>query len=80
MKAYIIARDDPYVAVTKPDGTFEIKNLPAGEDIEFQVWHEQAPGGLEAKGGWSKGRSRSKCQPTASWTWPPSKCPLPRFH
>ena len=60
MKGYIIARDDPYVAVTKPDGTFEIKNLPAGEDIEFQVWHEKATGGLEAKPGWSKGRFKIK--------------------
>jgi hypothetical protein len=60
MKAYIIARDDPYVAVTAPDGSFEIKNLPAGEDIEFQVWHEQASSGLEAKSGWSKGRFKIK--------------------
>jgi hypothetical protein len=60
MKAYIIARDDPYVAVTKPDGAFEIKNLPAGEDIEFQVWHEGSPAGLEAKSGWSKGRFKMK--------------------
>jgi hypothetical protein len=60
MKAYIIARDDPYVAVTKPDGSFEILNLPAGEDVEFQVWHEQAPTGLEAKSGWSKGRFKLK--------------------
>ncbi len=60
MKAYIIARDDPYVAVTGPDGSFEIKNLPAGEDIEFQVWHEQATAGLEAKAGWSKGRFKQK--------------------
>ena len=42
MKAYLMARDDPYFAVTKKDGTFEIPNLPAGEDIEFQVWHERA--------------------------------------
>lgn len=60
MKAYIIARDDPYFAVTGLDGSFEIKNLPAGEDVEFQVWHEQATTGLEAKPGWSKGRFKVK--------------------
>lgn len=60
MKAYVIARDDPYFAVTAPDGTFEIKDLPAGEDIEFQVWHELAPGGLVAKSAWTKGRFKLK--------------------
>ena len=44
MKAYMLARKNAYVAVTKPDGTFEIPNLPAGEELEFQVWHESASG------------------------------------
>jgi hypothetical protein len=57
MKAYIIARPDPYFAVTAPDGTFEIAKLPAGEELEFQVWHEKAPAGLKALPQWSaKGR------------------------
>lgn len=63
MKSYLIARDDPYFAVTKPDGSFEIKDLPAGEDIEFQVWHEMAGGGggaLEGDKSWSKGRFKKK--------------------
>jgi hypothetical protein len=61
MKAYILARDDPYFAVTSKEGAFEIANLPAGEEIEFQVWHEQAPGGaLQARSDWSKGRFRLK--------------------
>jgi hypothetical protein len=30
--------------VTKPDGSFEISNLPAGEEIEVQVWHERGTG------------------------------------
>jgi hypothetical protein len=42
MKGYILARDDPYAAVSKADGTFEIKNLPAGGTLEFQLWHERA--------------------------------------
>ena len=52
MKSYIIARPDPYFAVTKADGTFEIAKLPAGEDVEIQVWHERAGGdghGLQFK-------------------------------
>lgn len=56
MKAYIMARDDPYFAITADDGSFEIANLPAGEQIEFQVWHERSPNGLEAKGDWARGR------------------------
>lgn len=44
MKAYMLCRDNGYLAVTKADGTFEIPNLPAGEKLEFQVWHEAAAG------------------------------------
>jgi hypothetical protein len=40
----MVPRKDSYVAVTKPDGSFEIANLPAGEVLEFQVWHESASG------------------------------------
>ena len=39
MSAYVLIRDNPYMAVSAKDGTFEIKNLPAGEH-EFVVWHE----------------------------------------
>ena len=55
MKAFMIPRPDQYVAVTKADGTFEIANLPAGEKVEFQVWHEKQ-NRLAAKAEWSKGR------------------------
>jgi hypothetical protein len=44
MQAYYLARANPYVAITKEDGSFELANLPAGEDLEFQVWHESATG------------------------------------
>jgi hypothetical protein len=44
MKAYIMPRANGYFAVTKPDGTFAIENLPAGESLEFQVWHESGAG------------------------------------
>ncbi len=60
MKAYIFARDDPYFAVTAKDGTFEIKNLPAGEEIEFQVWQEKADLGLDAPPLVSRGRFKLK--------------------
>lgn len=41
MKAWILVRDDPYMAVSDREGKFEIANLPAGEH-EFQLWHEMA--------------------------------------
>lgn len=40
MSGLVVVADNPYVAVTGKDGSFEIKNLPAGE-LEFQVWHEK---------------------------------------
>jgi hypothetical protein len=48
MKAYMLPRKNGYFAVTAKDGTFEIPNLPAGEEIELQVWHEQAAGAQNA--------------------------------
>lgn len=66
MKAYILPRNDSYVAVSKPDGSFEIANLPAGEEIEFQAWHERgsgAQGAFEAKKDWPKGRFKLKLKP-----------------
>ena len=44
MQAYLLPRKDGYVSVTDEDGTFEIADLPAGEELEFQVWHESAKG------------------------------------
>jgi hypothetical protein len=80
MKGYIIARDDPYFAVTGPDGSFEIKNVPAGEDVEFQVWHEQAPGGLEAKPGWNKGRFKIKVPADGEQDLGTIEVPAATFH
>jgi hypothetical protein len=45
MQAYILPRENQYFAVTAKDGTFEIPNLPAGEKLELQIWHEYAAGG-----------------------------------
>ena len=80
MKAYIIARDDPYFAVTGADGSFEIKNLPAGEDVEFQVWHEGAPAGLEAKAGWGKGRFKLKLPADGEQDLGTIEVPATAFH
>ena len=44
MKAYMVFRKDGYVAVTAADGSFTIPDLPAGEPLEFQVWHERSTG------------------------------------
>jgi hypothetical protein len=44
MKAYAVFRKDGYVAVSAADGSFTIPDLPAGETIEFQVWHERSSG------------------------------------
>ncbi|HVU87275.1 MAG TPA: hypothetical protein VHD36_08135 [Pirellulales bacterium] len=53
MKAMVLPRDNPYFAVSKDDGTFEIKDLPVGK-LEFQVWQEKA-GNVDTKA-WPKGR------------------------
>lgn len=41
MAARMISRPNPYFAVSKPDGTFEIANVPSGVDLEFRIWHEK---------------------------------------
>lgn len=49
MTAYLLPRKNGYFAITGDDGKFEIANVPAGEPLEFQVWHESgaaAGGGL----------------------------------
>jgi hypothetical protein len=47
MKAYAVFRKDGYVAVSAVDGAFELADLPAGELLEFQVWHPRAAAGLK---------------------------------
>ena len=54
MKGYFLPRDNPYAAVSKADGTVELKNLPVGE-IELRCWHENQ-GYLAAKSDWVKGK------------------------
>lgn len=42
MSARMIVRNNPYFAVTSPQGEFEIKNVPAGVPLEFRLWQERA--------------------------------------
>jgi hypothetical protein len=44
MRAFALPRDNAYFAVTGADGRFEIANLPAGVELEFQAWHERGAG------------------------------------
>jgi plastocyanin len=48
MTAYMLSRKNGYWAVTDAEGKFTIPNVPAGEPLEFQVWHE---GGTAAGNG-----------------------------
>lgn len=41
MRGYLVVRDDPYMVVSAEDGTFEIKNIPAGKHT-FRAWQESA--------------------------------------
>jgi hypothetical protein len=41
MKGYLLSQEHPYMTTSGEDGTFEIKNIPAGKH-EFQFWHEAA--------------------------------------
>jgi hypothetical protein len=52
MNAYARVFDHPYATVTDKDGNFEIKNVPAGAEVNLIVWHEQ--------GGFGEGGSKGK--------------------
>ncbi len=41
MKGYLLVAPNPYSAVSDKDGKFRIEKLPAGTELEFQVWHEK---------------------------------------
>ncbi len=54
MNAYVLIRDNPYMAVSAADGSFEIANVSAGKrDLAF--WHEgqgepEGPEGRQRQG------------------------------
>ena len=64
MKAHVLIRDNPYMATTGDDGSFEIKNIPAGEH-EFIFWHESV-GNLKnvklGSGGKTNRKGRAKLE------------------
>ena len=39
MSGYIVVQDNPYYALTTPDGTYLIEDIPAGE-YRLRIWHE----------------------------------------
>lgn len=61
MSGWLVVLANPYAAVSDENGKFELKNLPAGKEIEFQVWQEKAGYVAKAKidgkdPGWTRGR------------------------
>jgi hypothetical protein len=65
MKGYVVVQSSPYMAVSEKDGTFEIKNVPAGIPLEFQAWHESSSG---PSGALQSDRSDLKWQPNGRFT------------
>jgi plastocyanin len=65
MKGYVVVQSHPYVAISSKDGTFELKNLPAGIPLEFQAWHESSTG---SNGAVQTSRPDLKWQPNGRFT------------
>ncbi len=42
MIAHLLVRPNPYATVSAADGSFEIKDVPNDEEIEYVLWHEKA--------------------------------------
>ena len=67
MNGRLLVRPNPYFAISKKDGTFEIKDLPAGADT-FQVYQERSGYVQEAevkgqKVTWKKGVMKVTIEP-----------------
>jgi plastocyanin len=43
MEAYVLVTETPYFAVSDKDGSYEIKNVPAGK-FTLKIWHEKLKG------------------------------------
>jgi hypothetical protein len=69
MQGHLLSLNHPYMAASGADGTFEIKDMPAGTN-EFQFWHE-ARGymkDLKFKGGSTNAQGRAKLTIAAGQT------------
>lgn len=42
MTAIVVVQDHPYMAKTDENGKFEIRELPTGEKLDIQFWHESS--------------------------------------
>jgi hypothetical protein len=51
MNGVVRVFDHPYATVTDKDGNYEIKDAPAGVDLNIVVWHEEASYGNKGKDG-----------------------------
>jgi hypothetical protein len=61
MSGYLIVRDDPFMAISATDGSFVIRNIPAGTH-EFQFWQEKSGylKNIVFNGGKADARGRAK--------------------
>jgi len=50
MGGWVVIRNNPYAAVSDEKGAFKLENVPAGTELEFQIWQE--------KSGYLKGDSK----------------------
>ncbi len=41
MGAWLVVRNDPYAEVSNKEGQMTMKGLPAGKELEFQLWQEK---------------------------------------
>jgi plastocyanin len=67
MGAWVLVRSNPYGAVSDSKGEFTIAKLPAGREIEFQLWQEKTGFLKDAKSDAvkvdGKGRFKTKLEP-----------------
>ena len=61
MKGFVIVATHPYVGISDAVGSIKIKNLPAGVELDFKLWHEFSNKSIEEvtlngkKENWTKG-------------------------
>jgi plastocyanin len=70
MGGWVVVRSDPYAAISDKEGHFTLSDLPAGKELEFQLWQEKVgfPKGVEVSGDAKvkvdgKGRFKLKLEP-----------------